>query len=61
MAPNEMTVKMELKRIELCDLLLACTAISEESDAEKWSVLHDKLLSILDKFDEKHGIGVFKQ
>ena len=61
MAPNGMTVNLKLKRIEICDLLLACTAIAEETDSKKWTELHDKLAKILDDFDESHGIGVFEQ
>lgn len=61
MMPNEMTVNVKIKRIELCDLLLACTAVYEETGAEKWSQLHDKLNTILEQFDEKHEICVFKQ
>ncbi len=61
MTPNSMTVNLKLKRIEICDLLLACTAIAEETDAKKWTDLHDKLAEILNNFDESHGIGVFEQ
>ena len=53
---NLKTVTMKLKRIEVCDLLLATTIISHESDAEKWKVLHDKLNAILAEFDEKNPL-----
>ena len=54
---NEMTVTMELKRIDLCDLLLACWAADKMSEgAPKWMELHDKLEGILKKFDEENGI-----
>ena len=51
---NERTVTLKLKRIELCDLLMATTIIKHESNATKWGVLHDKLKQILDEFDEKN-------
>ena len=55
---NEKTVTVKLKRIELCDLLLACTALDSTSDdnTTKWSKLHDKLRDILDDFDSKQEI-----
>ena len=54
MTHNEKTVTLKLKRIEVCDLLLACTLISAESDAQRWDKLHDKLKQILEEFDEKN-------
>lgn len=57
MTYNQRTVTLKLARIDVCDLLLACTAIACESDAYKWEVLHDKLLTILEDFDEKNGMG----
>ena len=51
---NEQTVTLKIKRIELCDLLLATTIVEQSSDAAKWGKLHDKLREILDDFDEKH-------
>ena len=53
---NYKTVTMKLARIELCDLLLATTALKHETKATKWHYLHDKLKAILDDFDEKHPI-----
>ena len=57
---NQKTVTCKLKRIEVCDLLIACTAISSavKEDGEtgqKWDNLHDKLKQILDDFDKKQG------
>lgn len=49
---NEKTVTLKLKRIDVCDLLLATTALSNDVDAEKWKLLHDKLRQILDDFDK---------
>lgn len=55
MATNDMTVTLKLKRIEVCDLLLACLAAdSMAQGADKWDKLHDKLMAILDEFDAKH-------
>lgn len=61
MTPNAMTVNLKLKRIEICDLLIACTVLAEETEAKKWAELHDKLEAILGDFDEAHGIGIFEQ
>lgn len=54
---NQKTVTLKLKRIEICDLLLACTSVSsalhdEGHSAEKWDALHDKLSQILADFDK---------
>lgn len=59
--PNEKIVSLELKRIDLCDLLLACTAAEEiaknnGSTGEKWNKLWLKVFDILNDFDEKEGI-----
>ena len=51
--PNNKTITLKLKRIEVCDLLLACTAVADEGYGEKWNALHDKLKNILDEFDAK--------
>lgn len=52
---NQRTVNVKIKRIELCDLLIACTALDNaaEADSTKWGNLHDKLKEILDDFDSK--------
>ena len=52
MTHNEKIVTLKLRRIDVCDLLLACSLISAESDAQKWDKLHEKLKQILDDFDE---------
>lgn len=56
---NQKTVTVKLKRIELCDLMMACTAVAVATQADgqtgaKWEYLHDKLKTIIDDFDEKH-------
>lgn len=50
---NEKEVTAKLRRIDICDLLIACTVLYEQSDGNKWSKLHDKLEYILEGFDEK--------
>ena len=52
---NERTVNFKIKRIELCDLLIACTALDNATDenTQKWAKLHDKLEEILNNFDSK--------
>ena len=54
---NQMTVKANLKRIDICDLLIACRVVDEATDKDntKWAELHDKLKAILDEFDAKQG------
>ena len=59
---NEKIVAMELKRIEVRDLLLAITAAEFQAQengrtGEKWSKLWNKVFDILYKFDEKNGIS----
>ena len=58
---NEKIVTLELKRIDLCDLLLACTAAEIEaknngSTGEKWDKLWHKLHDILWDFDADNNI-----
>jgi len=52
---NSKTVTLKLKRIDVCDLILAVGCITRESDAEKWEKLHDKLSEMLHEWDEKHA------
>jgi len=55
---NQKTVTVKMKRIELCDLLVACTALDKETSADnhKWAKLHDKLKAVLDEFDNKQEV-----
>ena len=49
---NQRTMTIKLKRIEVCDLMLACTVLSDATeDAKKWDDLHEKLKKMIDKFD----------
>jgi len=50
---NQKTMTLKLKRIDVCDLMLACTIIGQGTDAKKWGKLHDMLKVQLDAFDEK--------
>lgn len=54
---NDQTVTLEIKRIDLCNLLLACTHLDIETDenTKKWRRLHDELKEVLDAFDKEHG------
>ena len=54
MTLNERTVKTNLKRIDLCDLMIACTVLGNETGAKKWNDLHDKIEAIINKFDKEH-------
>lgn len=55
MTYNQRTITAKLQRIDICDLMLACTAVETASGAEKWQALHDKLEAILKEFDEKNA------
>lgn len=46
---NAKTVTVKMRRIDLCDLLMACTALdtATEADNTKWAKLHDKLEEVL--------------
>jgi hypothetical protein len=53
---NEKTLTVSMKRIDLCNLMLACTSTAQrvEADgrtAQKWRNLHDQLKAALDSFD----------
>lgn len=52
---NEKTVTVKMKRHDLCELMLACTALDRATDKHttKWAKLHDQLKEILDDFDSK--------
>lgn len=57
---NQKTITLKMKRIEVCDLMLACTVLSisakeDGKGGKKWEALHDQLKSILDEFDKKQG------
>ena len=53
---NYKTMTVELNRIDVCDLLLACLAAKELANDEgsKWTRLHDKLKAQLEAFDKEN-------
>lgn len=59
---NQRTVSLKLKRIEVCDLLIACHNISQavyamgEHGENKWDRLADRLDEILTEFDKKQDV-----
>ena len=59
MMNNQREVSIMLKRIDLCDLMLACTiayAYSGNTPEErngKWLVIHNKIKYVLDKYDRE--------
>lgn len=56
MTLNEMDMTITLKRIDICDLMLACLAADSISNgAEKWGKLHDKLTKLIIEFDHEQG------
>lgn len=60
---NAKNVTVKMRRIDLCDLIMACTEMSflanaathDQEHTKKWDELHDKLDAILKAFDEKQG------
>lgn len=49
---NQESVRVQITRGQLCNILLAITAVSQAApDAAKWPKLHDELREILDKHD----------
>lgn len=51
---NRRTVKMQLERREMVDLLIALDAVCEGVPNDtKWQSLHDKLRQMLDEADRK--------
>ena len=51
---NERTVTVKISRFELCDMLMALTALDEQYESRtRFKDLHDKLRSQLDDFDKK--------
>lgn len=55
---NQRTVTLRLKRIEVIDILLALSTVSDNfSDADKWMNIHDQIGEQLQAFDEKYWRG----
>ncbi len=50
---NAFETTITLRRIDICDLLIACTALSQQTDSKKWTELHDKLEAQLISLDEQ--------
>lgn len=54
--PNEKIVTLKLKRIDVCNLIMAANALSEGENRERWKLLREKLKEILSDFDKKNDI-----
>lgn len=57
---NEQTVTVTMKRIDLCNLLLACSSIEylmrqNGERHKKWHALHEHLRNALEAFDKEQG------
>lgn len=52
---NNFTMYLELTRIEVCDLLIACLSAEHAvtDGGTKWSQLHDKIKAQLHRLDEQ--------
>lgn len=50
---NQESVRVQITRGTLCDILIALTAVSQANpSATKWTRIHDELREILDRHDE---------
>lgn len=52
---NHFKTTVELERIDICDLMIACLAAKEcaNDKGEKWDRLHEKLRSQLEALDKQ--------
>lgn len=50
---NNIKTTLQLRRVDICDLMIACTAAKRASGAKKWDELHDELKRQLDELDEQ--------
>lgn len=49
---NEFKTTLQVRRIDICDLMLACSLAGFRfTGAEKWNKLHDELKRQLDELD----------
>lgn len=50
---NQFETTIKVKRIEICDLMIACLAAAQAANdgGEKWYKLHDKLQAQLTELD----------
>lgn len=50
---NEFKTALQVKRIDICDLMLACLAAKElaNDEGKKWDRLHDELKRQLNELD----------
>lgn len=46
---------LNLKRNQVCDILLALTLTDINSDATKWKKLHDEIKKMLEEADKKEA------
>lgn len=54
--PNQRMVSLKLRRVDICNLKLACASLSQGDNRTRWKELHDKLSAILTEFDTKNNI-----
>lgn len=52
---NSVETLVRMKRVDICDLLLACDAakVLSNDGGEKWDKLHDLLISQLDELNKE--------
>lgn len=57
MMHNQKEMTITLKRIEVCDLLIACLSAQQSANdgGKKWEKLHEELKNQLRDFDEEEG------
>lgn len=53
---NEFKTTLQVTRLDICDLMLACSLVKSElsnGNGEKWDKLYNELESKLDELDEQ--------
>lgn len=55
MSRNQLTMSIQLTRLEVCDLLLACIAAEQNATdgGKKWDRLHNRIKAQLYHFDDQ--------
>lgn len=63
MTNNYTLTELTLRRIDICDLLLACLCAERSANdgGKKWRKLHDEIKEQLKEFDRNGGAEALKQ
>ena len=55
-AENQMTVTLKLKRIDVCNILIALRAADRCTEETKYAPVHQKVLEQLKEHDERRAV-----